>query len=329
MKKVLLTQQIHPDALKLIQGKAEIVVSPSPDDEVVRRNIPGCHGLVVRSVTRLSRQTIFAADSLEVISRTGAGVDNIDINSATERGIPVCHTPEANKISVAEHTFALILVLAKDIPHLNKEVRQGNWKVRDSQQAFDLNGKTIGLIGLGRIGREVARLASSFEMDVVAYDPFVTAQPEGVKVEITQNLEGMFKRADIISIHVPLTDTTRGLVNTGLLALLKPRSLLVNTSRGEVVDEPTLIRALSEGKIAGAGLDVFSSEPLSNDNPLCQLPNVILTPHSAALTEECRLRMAQDAVTSLLDVLEGRRPRWVANREALKAKGGEGPSWKQ
>ena len=317
MKKVFLTQEIHPDALKLMQGKVEIMVSPSPDDEVIRSQVSGCHGLVVRSATRLSRETIFAADSLEVIARTGAGVDNVDIGAATERGIPVCHTPEANKISVAEHTFALMLALAKGLLYLDREVRQGSWKVRDSQQAFDLKGKSIGLVGLGRIGREVARLAISFGMTVLAYDPFVSCPPKRMEVEIVQTLQEIFKQADIISIHVPLTDKTRNLISASLLNLLKPASILINTSRGAIINELALVGALSKGELAGAGLDVFSSEPLSKDNPLCQLPNVILTPHFAAFTRECRLKMACDAIRGLLDVLEGRRPRWVANRGAL------------
>ena len=321
MKKVLFTQKIHPDALKLMQGRVEIIVSPSPDDKVVRNWISGCHGLVVRSATKLSRQTIFAADSLEVIARTGAGVDNVDISSANERAIPVCHTPEANKISVAEHTFALILTLAKDLFHLDKELRQGNWKIRDSNLAFDLKGRSIGLVGLGRIGQEVTRLAISFGMNILAYDPFVSDLQKGIEVNLLENLQELFKQADIISIHVPLTDKTRNLISVDLLNFLKPTSILINTSRGAIIDESALVEALSKGKLAGAGLDVFSSEPLSKDNPLCRLPNVILTPHSAALTRECRMRMAQDAVSGLLDVLEGRKPRWVVNREALKARG--------
>lgn len=321
MKRVLLTQEIHQDALKLMDGKVDVALSPSPEDEVVREHVAGVAGLVVRSATRLSRETIFAADSLEVIARTGAGVDNVDVAAATERGIPVCHTPEANKTSVAEHTFALILAVAKDLPHLDGEVRKGNWQARDSGRAFDLAGKTMGIVGLGRIGREVARLALSFGMRVLGHDPFVSERQEGAEVEFAADLAELFTRADVVSLHVPLTDETEGLIGAGLLGLLRPSAILINTSRGAVVDESALAEALSAGKPAGAGLDVFASEPLSSDNALCRLPNVILTPHSAALTAECRSRMALDAVRGLLDVLEGRKPRWVANRDALRARG--------
>ena len=318
MKKVLLTQEIHPDALKLMQGNAEAIVSPSHDDKVVRNHISGCHGLVVRSATRLSRGTIFAADSLEVIARTGAGVDNIDIDAATERGIPVCHTPEANKISVAEHTLALILILAKDLSHVDAQVKKGNWKIRDSSRAFDLKGKSIGLVGLGRIGQEVARLSVSLGMTVLAYDPFVSRPAKGIQVKLVRNLKEIFKQADIISIHVPLTDKTRNLINASLLNLMKPTSILINTSRGAVIDEPAFVEALSEGKLAGAGLDVFSLEPLSKDNALCSLPNVVLTPHSAALTRECRLRMQIEAAQAVIDVFSDRDPKYIYNKAELK-----------
>lgn len=321
MKRVLLTEKIQPEMLEFLRQKTEVIISPEPKDEVVRKHVIGCNGLLVRSRTKLSRETIYAADSLEVIARTGTGVDNIDLEACTERGIPVCHTPEANRISVAEHVFALLLCLAKDIIKLDREIRQGNWGVRDHSEAFELHGKCFGVVGLGRTGSEVARLAKAFGMSVLAYDPYILNVPEELKVEMVENLQDLFQRADIISLHVPLTEETKGLVNRSLLESMKPTAILINTSRGGVIEEQALLQLLESGKLRGAGLDVFSQEPLPANHPLCRLPNVILSPHSAALTKECRLKMLQHAIEGLLDVLEGRKPQWVANREALRARG--------
>jgi D-3-phosphoglycerate dehydrogenase len=321
VKTVLLTQDIVPVARELLEKHTRVEVAPSADDGTVRGQIAGVAGLVVRSATNLSRRTIMAADALEVIARTGAGVDNVDLDAATERGIPVCHTPEANKLSVAEHALALILALGKDLPRLDRETRAGNWAVRDSSRAFELQGKTLGIVGLGRVGREVAARAEAFGMKVIAHDPFVDAAPGGSEVELVAQIGEVFERAQVVTLHVPLTEETRGLVDAGLLAKMQAGSILVNTSRGAVVDQAALVEALRSGTPAAAALDVFEEEPLPAASPLCEMPNVILTPHAAALTRECKARMALDCVRGLVDVLEGRRPRWVANRDALRERG--------
>lgn len=308
-KRVLLTQPINAEAQSLLAGRAEVTVAPGPDDATIRAHITGCHGLIVRSATRLSRATIMAADCLEVIARTGAGVDNVDVKAAAERGIPVCTTPEANARSVAEHVFAVVLSLAKDLVRCDAEVRRGNWAVRDEPCRFDLSGKTLGLVGFGRIGREAARIGAGFDLKTIAYDPYVQAFPEGIAA--MGDLDSLLQSADIVSIHVPLTDSTRGLIDARKLAMMKPTGILVNTSRGGVIDEADLYSALSEKRIAGAALDVFAGEPLAPGHRFLTLGNILLTPHSAALTRECSRRMSMHAVEGVLDVLEGRTPRWV------------------
>jgi D-3-phosphoglycerate dehydrogenase len=325
VKRVLLGQDIHPDGRRVLEGKAQIVVAPDPRESTVRSLIPGFHGVIVRSATTLGRGTVDAASDLQVIGRTGAGVDNIDVQAATRRRIPVCHTPEANCSSVVEHTLALLLSLAKQLPAMDRAVRAGHFEARYDYVAVDLAGKTLGVVGMGRIGREVARRClTALEMSVIAFDPYVEPQSVAAKPERpdraihwTSELATVFERADFVTVHVPHTPQTRHLVGPDLIAKMRPTAYLVNTSRGPVVDEPALARALGEGKIAGAGLDVFETEPPDPANPLLALPNVILTPHSAALTQECVARMAVHAAQGVLDVLEGRRPRYVFNPEVL------------
>jgi len=357
MKRVLLCQDIHPEGRRVLEGHVEIVVAPDPREETVRAIIGGFHGVVVRTATRLGRETIRAATALEVIGRTGAGVDNIDVDAATRRGIPVCYTPEANSSSVVEHVLALILGLAKQLSQMDQAVREGRFGVRYDYRAVDVAGKTVGVVGLGRIGRGVARRCrDALDMTVIAYDPYVEAQqipsPEkgtgpfcakhpsglsgkrglspfpaplpqrergvavgGPPIELASDLATVFERGDFVTLHVPYSQATHHLVNAELIAKMQPSSYLVNTSRGAVVDETALARALAEGRIAGAALDVFEKEPPDPDNPLLKLPNVILTPHSAALTRECVARMAVDAAQGVLDVLEGRKPKYVFNPE--------------
>ena len=317
MKKVLLAQPISENAVKFLKEKVEVMVSPDPEDSVVRAHLKGCHGLIIRTGTRLSRETIMTADSLEVISRTGAGTDNIDIEAATEKGIPVCNTPDANTLTVAEHTLGLLLCMAKQIGELNTETRVGNWKIRDTNSAMDLESKILGLIGFGRIGQKVVRLALAFRMEVYVFDPFLkdTLAP-GIKK--SNRLEDILKISDFISLHAPLTDKTKNMLAEKEFALMKKGAIILNTSRGGLISEKDLIEALKMNRLGGAGLDVFQDEPLGKENPLCSLNNVILTPHTAALTKECKARVAMTAVRSALDVLEGRQPQWVVNKDKLK-----------
>lgn len=321
MNRILLTQPLHPEAVKLVKGRAEIVLSPAFEDEVVREHVAGVEGMVVRGVTILSRETIFAAESLKAIARTGVGYDNVDVKAASERGIAVCITPEANKTSVAEHAFALLLSLAKRIPQMDEASKNGGWKARFSLPTFDLMGKTMGIVGIGRIGREVAKFAATFGMKVVAYDPFVTAAPPDLQVSMAADLEQLCREVDVLSVHVPLSDETRSLIDSRLLGLMKPTSVVINTARGGIVDEPALIEALDNGTIAAAAVDVFTQEPIPSDFPLLKAKNLIVTPHSAALTDECNFRMSRDALESVLAALNGKEPQFVVNSRELSERG--------
>jgi D-3-phosphoglycerate dehydrogenase len=276
-------------------------------------------GVVVRTAP-FPREIIEAADALKVIGRHGVGVDNIDVNAATEKGIVVVNTPNANATSVAEHTLTAIGALAKQMTVYNREMRVGKWEIRNSYRAVDLDGKTLGLVGVGRIGSMVARRAvAAFNMKVIAFDPYITPEKgREMGVTLVSTSDDIFRQADVISLHTPLTPETRGFVNAARLRLMKPTAFLVNFSRGEVIDEKALYQALKTGVIAGAAIDVFDPEPPLNDNPLFELDNIILSPHSAALTQECVIRMATGAAEGVVEVLTGRPPQFVVNPDVFK-----------
>jgi D-3-phosphoglycerate dehydrogenase len=283
----------------------------------VREYLRGCEGLLVRTATKLSAETIESAGSLKVISRTGVGYDNIDVAAATRAGIAVCATLNANTVSVAEHTVAMLLAIAKDLCRLDGEVRNGNWSVRDEGSAIDISGKTLGLIGLGKIGREVARLATVFGLKIIGFDAFLPENTKLEDIECMKGLDEVIGRADFVSIHVPLNPKTRHLIDERRLSLMKKTSFIVNTSRGGIIDEFALVAALDAGKIRGAALDVFENEPLPAGSPLCLRNDILLTPHSAALSRECKLRVALTAAEAILEYFNGEIPEGTVNREVF------------
>lgn len=317
-KKILIVQPIHEKGVQVFDERFDVRVASDPSVATVIREIKGVEGVVVRTAP-FTREIIAAADALKVIGRHGVGVDNIDVKAATQKGIVVINTPDANATSVAEHTVTAIGALAKQMTLYNREMRKGRWEIRNSYRAVDLDGKTLGLVGVGRIGSMVARrAAAAFNMKVIAFDPYVTPDKgEEMGITLIASLDDVFRRADVVSLHTPLTPETRGLVNAARLRLMKSTAFLVNFSRGEVVDEKALCEALKTGVIAGAAIDVFDPEPPAADNPLFELDNILLSPHSAALTQECVIRMAAGAAEGVVDVLSGRRPRFVVNPEVF------------
>lgn len=320
---VLLPQPIETEAISLLEEKNCIVTTaPDPKPETVLPLLKDAHGLILRTGITISRELIENADELLVISRTGGGLDNVDVAAATEKGIIVTSNLGVNTVSVAEHVLSMILALSKRLILLDNAVRNCNFGIRYQNLPRDINGKTIGLLGLGRIGCEIGRICHQiFGMQVIAYDPYL---PDEKKAEYRSwvtfaELYELLSKSDIVSIHVPLTDKTRQLVGDAEFSLMKPDAILINASRGGVVNEAALIKALQNNQIAGAGLDVFSQEPVPAENPLLKLENVILTPHTAALTRECVTRMATEAAKCVLDVFAGREPQNVANRQILES----------
>lgn len=317
-KKILIVQPIHERGMQVFDESFDVRVASDPSVATVIKEIKGVEGVVVR-MAPFTREIIEAADALKVIGRHGVGVDTIDIQAATEKGIVVVNTPNANATSVAEHTLTAIGALAKRVVAYDHAIREERWELRNSYGAVDLDGKILGLVGIGRIGSMVARrAAAAFNMKAIAFDPYIT--PEKARemgVTLCAAMDDIFRQADVVSLHTPLTPETRRFVDAVRLRMMKPTAFLVNFSRGEVIDEKALYDALKTGVIAGAAIDVYDPEPPLKDNPLFELDNIILSPHSAALTGECVIRMATGAAEGVVDVLAGRRPQFVVNPEVL------------
>jgi D-3-phosphoglycerate dehydrogenase len=289
--KVLVASRIHEDGIKLLKSSGVEVtyVEEPPENELVNL-IKGHHGLIVRSKPVVTRGVIEAADQLLVIARAGVGVDNIDVEAARERGIEVLTSPEATVTSVAELAVGLMLAVARKIAFSDRKMRAGEW-VKKYAEGIELSGKVLGVIGAGRIGSIVARICRfGFNMQVLYYDPIRNPKLEEEAGAKYVTLEEVLKTADIVTIHVPLMPETKHLINEEKLKLMKKTAILINTSRGAVVDTNALVKALREGWIAGAGLDVYEEEPLPPGHPLTTLDNVVLTPHIGASTHEAQAR---------------------------------------
>ena len=255
-------------------------------------------GLIVRSATTVDASVLDVAPGLRVVGRAGVGVDNIDVAAASERGVAVMNAPGGNTISAAELTMALLLSVARRVAEADRSIREGNWE-RARFQGIELRGKTLGVIGAGRIGWEVAERCRSFGMDVVFFDPYLSAgRVEDLHPHLV-SLDQLIETSDVISLHVPLNSETRGLIDDSALNRMKKGAFVLNASRGGVVDEAALARALIEGTIAGAGLDVYETEPLPPDSPLLSAPNLVLTPHLGASTKEAQVQVALEVARSV------------------------------
>ncbi|MDD4903669.1 MAG: hydroxyacid dehydrogenase [Candidatus Bipolaricaulis sp.] len=313
-KRVLLVQPIAEEGMQLLRdGGAELVSASDIREETLLRLVADCDGLIVRTA-EISDAVIRAGRRLKVIARHGVGVDRIAMETANELRIPVVNGPYSNLEPLAEHAIAFMLMLAKKMVPSDRAAREGRFSVRNDYIGAELWQKTLGIVGVGRIGREVARKARvAFSMRVLGFDPYLAPEnaPEGV--ELVSDLEAFFRACDFISLHCQLTDETRGMVGEREIGWMKPTAFLINLARGEVVDEPALVKALEEGRIAGLGTDVYAVEPPPKDHPFFRMDNVVLTPHMSAHTREAMVRMAVDAAAGLLDVLAGRRPQYLVN----------------
>ena len=311
--RVLVSDKLSEEGLAALRESpsVEVIVKTDLDPAGLKKEIGLAHALLVRSATKVTAEIIEAAPNLMVIGRAGVGVDNIDVDAATKRGIVVCNSPEGNTVAAAEHTMALILALARNVPAAATSVAAGEWK-RSAFLGVELLNKTLGVVGLGKIGSEVALRAGAFGMKVIGYDPFIAAdQAARLGVEVVE-LPELFSRSDFITIHVPLTKDTQHLIGRETLATVKPGVRIINCSRGAVIDEAALAEAIKGGRVAGAGLDVFEREP-PTDSPLLGLPNVVLTPHLGASTAEAQVKVAVDVAQQVVDVLEGRPARSAVN----------------
>lgn len=314
---VLITQAIHPLAQARIAQEADVRILKDPSTEGLIEEIPEADALLVRMP--ITSDAIRAGRRLRVVARHGVGLDYIPLPTCTELGIPVVFTPDANTESVAEHVLGTMIVLAHQIGRADRAVRAGRWSVRDGMLGIDIRGRTIGIIGLGRIGARVAEICrSAFSMRVLAFDAHLADEATRARGAEPRTLEALLAEADFVTLHTPLTEDTRHLIDARAISQMKIGSYLVNHARGALVDTVALTRALKSGQLRGAALDVLEQEPPQTDLELLQLDNVLVTPHSAALTDEAMLRMGTDAGEDILRVLRGERPNACANPEVFR-----------
>lgn len=320
-KKVLLVQSIHSEGIELLEKEVEVIFASGISASTLRREIKGINGVIVRTAP-FPGEIIQAADRLEVIGRHGVGVDNIDIKTASKYKISVVYTPGVTDIPVAEHAFGFMVTLAKRYLITDRALREGKFKIREEFSAVDLNEKTLGIIGVGRIGSTMAqKCKAAFNMKVLAYDPYLS--PDKAKqmgIILTGSLTELLEKSDFVTIHTPLTAETENLIGKEELGQMKKSAFLINTARGGIVNEKALFQALKEKWIAGAALDVFLEEPPPFDHPLFGLENIVLSPHMASLTRECVVTMARVVVQGVLDVLGGKRPQYIVNPDSFKDK---------
>ncbi len=311
MPKILIADPIAQEGIELLKGQADVDVKTGMKPEELLGVVGEYDALVVRSETKVTADVIKAGKKLQVVARAGIGVDNIDLDAATSAGIAVVNAPTGNTVAAAEHTVALMLALARNIPSAHQSMKEGEWK-RSSFMGIEVRNKTLGVIGLGRVGSEVARRAQSFAMNLVAYDPFVApdyARRLGVEL---LSFEEVLAQSDFLTLHTPLTDSSRNLISTKELARMKPGARLINVARGELIDENALLEALNNGKLAGVALDVFAKEP-PGPNPLLDHPKVVITPHLGASTQEAQREVAVEAAEQVLAVLQGEPARNTVN----------------
>ena len=320
--KILICDPISPKGIALFQQRPEfevIVLKQRLPEAELLPLVADVEALVVRSETKVSRKVIENAPKLRVVGRAGVGVDNVDVDAATQRGIVVMNTPAGNTISTAELTFSMLMALARKIPQAHASMKAGEWN-RKAFSGVELYNKTIGILGMGRIGSEVARRAIVFGMRVLAYDPYLTlSRANAMQVELVE-LDDVFARADFVTVHMPMSDETKGMLNAAAFAKMKTGARVLNCARGGIVNETDLCAAIKDGKVAGAALDVYETEPPPKDFPLRDLPQVVMTPHLGASTEEAQENVGIEVAEAITDYLLNGVVRNAVNLPNLDAK---------
>ncbi|MBM3255257.1 MAG: phosphoglycerate dehydrogenase [Candidatus Omnitrophica bacterium] len=318
--KILVSDPLSEEGLKILKevGEFQVDVMTELKPEKLKEVIGDYEALIVRSATKVNKDILESARKLKVVGRAGVGLDNVDLEAATQKGIIVMNTPAGNTISTAEHSLSMILALSRNIAQANASMKKGEWK-RSKFMGVELYNKILGIVGLGRIGAEVARRAFSFGMKVLAFDPFLSRQvAEDLGIRVVE-LKELFEQADYITVHTPLTEETRHLISSDEFAIMKKGVRIINCARGGIIDEVALVAAIKEGRVAGAAMDVFEKEPLEPENELLKLENVIATPHLGASTEEAQVNVAIEVAEIVRDALLGRGIRNAANYPSVDA----------
>lgn len=316
---VLVVGRVHPAGIELLNQHPEIgVVEIGQEPEKVAAEVGAADAIIVRTA-RIDQGVIAAAPGLKIVARYGVGFDNVDVPALTARGIPLATVGDANARTVAEHMLYMTLALAKHGLAADRTMRTVAWGERDKLVGHDLFGKTLLVVGFGRIGVHVTRMCQALGMSVLVWDPYVGDEAiAAAGARRADSLRAGLSAADVVTVHTPLNDETRGLIGADELAAMPAHAIIINCARGGIIDEAALAEALGAGGIAGAGLDVFDNEPPKPDNPLLALDNVILSPHTAGLTEECITRMSLRCAQSVLDCFDGKLdPALVVNREVM------------
>ena len=317
MTKVLVSDPIDQAGIDILGQVAQVDQRTGLSADELKAIIGDYDALMIRSGTQVTADVIEVADRLRIIGRAGVGVDNVDVPAATQRGVLVVNSPEGNTIAAAEHALALLLSLSRHVPQAHSSMRAGAWD-RKKYVGNELYKKVLGVVGLGKIGSHVAKVAKAMGMEVIAFDPFISAdRAQQMQVRLT-TLEDLFRQADYITLHIPRTPDTENLVNAELLRTMKSTARIVNCARGGIVDEAAIAEAIDNGVIAGAGLDVFAAEPLDQDSPLRAVERgLVLTPHLGASTEEAQENVATDVAEQIRDVLLGLPARSAVNIPGL------------
>jgi D-3-phosphoglycerate dehydrogenase / 2-oxoglutarate reductase len=312
--KVLIPQDITEDGKAWLRERGyEIKMGSGASADEIARDVVDCDAILARTAP-FPAKVLEAGEKLKVIARHGVGYDNIDVAKATELGIWVTFAPESNANTVAEYTVGCIIALARNLTRSDRESREGNWNFRNQMMGSDLEGKVLGIAGMGKIGRRVAKKAAlGLEMKVIGYDPYLAPEQFPDHAIPAKNWEELFSTSDFVTMHIPGGPKTSGIVGKNEFSMMKKTAFLINAARGDVVNEADLIEALREGAIAGAALDVYAKEPPDRDNPLFTMDNVMVTPHNSAHTRECMTRMALHAAQGIHEVLTGKRPTWPVN----------------
>jgi D-3-phosphoglycerate dehydrogenase len=315
--KVLVADPIAQEGIDILSEYAQVDVKARLKPEEIISIISDYEAIIVRSQTKVTADIIEMGKKLQVIGRAGVGVDNIDIDAATLKGIVVVNAPTGNTISAAEHSIALMLALARHIPSANALLKTGVWRREDFMGA-EVTGKTLGIIGLGNVGSEVARRARGLEMKLIVYDPFISAdRAQNLQVELAP-LEQLLREADFITLHIPLTKLTKGLIGAKELTMVKPTVRIINTARGGLIDEEALVKAVKENRVAGAAIDVFSREPCT-ESKLFESDRIIVTPHLGASTTEAQALAATEVAKQVIDVFKGQPARYAVNAPFISA----------
>ena len=315
--KVLVSDPIAEQGIEILKNEVDVDIATGLEPSELIKRIGNYEALIVRSETQVTKEVINAGKKLKIIGRAGVGVDNIDVNAATEKGIIVVNAPEGNTISAAEHTIAMMMAMSRNIPQANASLKGKKWD-RKKFMGVEVRDKVLGVVGLGRIGSEVAKRAQGMEMKILAYDPFISSdRAKDLGVELTTVLD-IVKRADYITVHTPLTKETKDLISTKEFAVMKKGSRVINCARGGIINEEALAKAVKDGIVGGAAIDVFIKEP-PFDSPLLELDRVIVTPHLGASTEEAQINVAVTVAEQIVNVLKGHPVKNAINMPYIKA----------